>query len=172
MNADALIRRMHEFPERLSALLAGLPPEDLRWRPKPRQWSILEIVNHLTDIEVEDMRTRLRLTLEDPEQNWPTIDPQTWAVERKYQDRDFDESLNAFIAQRGRSIEYLRGLEAPDWTMMHTHPTFGSMRAGDLLAAWSAHDVLHTRQIVKRLFQFTSRDARGFSTDYAGTWLA
>jgi F-type H+-transporting ATPase subunit beta len=82
------------------------------------------------------------------------------------------ESLNAFIAQRGRSIEYLRGLEAPDWTMMHTHPTFGSMRAGDLLAAWSAHDVLHTRQIVKRLFQFTSRDARGFSTDYAGTWLA
>lgn len=172
MNADALIRRMDEFPNRLSALLAGLPPDDLRWRPKRKQWSILEIVNHLTDIEVDDMRTRLRLTLEDPEQDWPPIDPQTWAVERRYQDRDFDASLQAFIAERRRSINYLRGLDAPDWTTTHSHPKFGSMRAGDLLAAWSAHDVLHTRQIVKRLFQFTVRDAPGFTTEYAGTWLA
>ncbi|NUP91044.1 MAG: DinB family protein, partial [Candidatus Sumerlaeia bacterium] len=50
----------------------------------------------------------------------------------------------------------------------HRHPKAGPLRAGDLLAAWAAHDALHLRQIAKRLLDLARRDAGGFKTDYAG----
>lgn len=172
MNADALIDRLQTYPERLAALLRGLSIEDARWRPKLRQWSILEILNHLADEEAEDFRLRLTLTLEDPQQDWPPIDPQGWAIERSYNERDPHESLHRFTVERTRSIAYLRGLIDPDWSIAHEHPKFGPIHAGDLLAAWAAHDVLHTRQIIKRLFQLIERDSEGYRTEYAGTWVA
>ncbi len=172
MNGDALLDRLETYPDRLSALLRGLSIEDARWRPKERQWSILEIVNHLADEEVEDFPLRLRMTLEDPTQDWPPIDPEGAAKERAYNERDLHETLQRFITFREKSISYFRSLEAPDWSTTHTHPKFGSMSAGDLLAAWAAHDLLHTRQIIKRLFQFVVRDSEGYDTDYAGTWVA
>lgn len=57
-------------------LLAGVSPDQARWKPDPLQWSILEVVNHLADEEVEDFRQRLELTLRDPKAEWPPIDPQ------------------------------------------------------------------------------------------------
>jgi hypothetical protein len=40
------------------------------------------------------------------------------------------------------------------------------------MVSWAAHDMLHLRQIAKRLFQIAQRDGDGFSTDYAGEWKA
>lgn len=160
---------MEQFPPALQALLADLPPEDARQRGPQGQWSILEIVCHLADEEEEDFGARLRLTLEDPTRQWPRIDPEGWARQCNYNERDLAAELDRFAAARARSIGWLRSLTSPNWDSAYEHPR-GNLTAGDLLASWAAHDALHLRQIAKRLYELTARDAPGRDIGYAGAW--
>jgi len=172
MHADRIIQRMEFLPGSLRALLSGLPAGAVRWKPPSGAWSILEIVCHLGDEEVEDFRARLRLVLDDPSRDWPKINPEGWAVERRYNERDMASSLDRFALERGASVAWLRSLPEPDWSLAASHPRLGLLRAGDLLASWAAHDALHLRQIAKRLHELASADAPGFDTGYAGEWRA
>lgn len=165
-----LIARLEHGALAIAAAVACVDAEDARWRPDPGSWSILEIVCHLADEESADFRTRTLMTLEDPEADWPPIDPQGWAIERNYQSMDLKEQLDRFLALRRESIAMLRSLTDPDWSRTHTHPVFGSATAGQMLACWCAHDALHLRQLSKRLYQLAQRDGGGVPLDYAGTW--
>ena len=166
------IAALERFPAMLRAAVAGLTPEEARRRGPKDAWSILEIVNHLADEEVDDFPRRLRLTLEDPKQDWPPIDPEGWAKQRDYQSRDLAESLQRFERQRRESVTWLRSLGAsPDWSQVH-ESKFGTMAAGDMLASWLAHDMLHLRQIAKRVYELAELRAGGYSSAYAGTWGA
>jgi hypothetical protein len=82
VNARALIDRLERFADILPAVVDGLSEADARWRPDGTGWSILEIVTHMADEEVEDFRRRVDLTLRDPEAAWPPIDPEGWAAGR------------------------------------------------------------------------------------------
>jgi hypothetical protein len=169
MNTQLLIGRLAGFAQTLPAAVAGVSDDDARWRPEHDSWSILEVVVHLADEELDDFRTRTELTLRDPELPWPPIDPEGAAVERRYNEADLGATVNRFVRVRSESITWLRQLRDPDWSRTHCHK-LGDIRAGDVLAAWVAHDALHLRQIAKRLFQLTQRDAGEYSTAYAGRW--
>ncbi len=172
MNAQRLIESLARFPAILGAAAEGLPADDVRWRPADRGWSILEIVSHLADEEVEVFGARLRATLRDPGEAWSPIDPEGWVFQRRYNEGDLKAALDRFVSQRRASVEWLRSLERPDWSAIHVHPKLGRMRAGDLLVAWTAHDALHLRQIAKRLYQMTQRDGGEYQASYAGSWRA
>lgn len=172
MNAPLLIRRLESFAQTLPTLTAYLSDDEACWKPPNGAWSILEIVNHLGDEEVDDFRTRVRMTLERPEETWPPIDPEGWARERKYNTRPLAPSVDRFVRERAASIAWLRSLSNPDWALSHTHPRFGPIAAGDLLASWTAHDALHLRQIAKRMWELAARDAGQHQTRYAGDWSA
>jgi len=169
MNTQLLIDRLAGFAETLPVAVAGVPDADARWRPEEGSWSILEIVSHLADEEIDDFRMRTELTLRDPELPWPPIDPEGAAVERQYNEADLGKTVSRFVTARRESITWLQQLRDPDWSRTHHHK-LGDIRAGDLLAAWVAHDALHLRQIAKRSFQLTQRDAGHYSTAYAGRW--
>jgi hypothetical protein len=147
-----------------------LPTDDARWKPADGAWSILEIIMHLCDEEVDDFRTRVRLTLEDAAQSWPPIDPPRWAVERRYNEADLQRAVDRFVRERTESVRWLLSLGDADWTVAHHHPKFGPIRAGDLLASWTAHDALHLRQIAKRMHQLAQHHGGEFRTGYAGEW--
>ncbi|MBO6512950.1 MAG: DinB family protein [Phycisphaerales bacterium] len=170
-NPEALIERLERFLTTFPALIEAFAPEDLTWKPDAMSWSVHEIICHMADEEVLDFRTRVLSTLTDPSKPWPPIDPVGIAITRDYPSLDRATELNRWINDRTQSISLLRTLESPDWSSAHQHPKFGPMIAIDLLAAWSAHDALHARQIVKRLHQLASRDAGPKSTtQYAGDW--
>jgi len=172
MHADRIINRLDRFRHAVVPLGEWIHPDEATWKPGERDWSIVEILAHMVDIETQDMRTRLRLTLEDPEADWPGIDPEGWAIERNYAERDLKDLVERFLKERTLSVDWLRSLRDPDWRAAHTHPKLGAMRAGDILCAWCAHDSLHWRQISKRLYQMTREDGGAFSPDYAGQWKA
>jgi hypothetical protein len=169
-NAQELVAGLERGAAAIRGLVAGTGDEAARWRPPGGGWSILEVMGHLRDEEVEDFRRRLDLTLHDPAKDWPPIDPKAWAVERRYQERSLGAELEGFLAERARSLEWLRGLRNPDWSRAHVHPRMGSMAAGDLLAAWVAHDLLHVRQIARLRYERVRALATPFRVDYAGTW--
>lgn len=170
MNFEALIVRLEAFGSTLPAVVAGVTDEDARWRPASGAWSILEIVSHLVDEEVEDFRQRLKLTLEDPGRPWPGLDPEGAARDRRYNDRVLDEVVRKFTTERRSSITWLRSLREPDWDSAYIHPKFGPISAGMLMAAWPAHDALHLRQMAKRQHEMAARDGAPYDTRYAGEW--
>jgi len=170
MNAENLMNSLERFAGALPALVRDVADADARWKPPDDAWSILEIIMHLCDEEVDDFRTRIRLTLENPGQDWPAIEPERWARDRKYNEADLHRALDRFVRERHFSVEWLRSLGDVDWTIAHTHPKIGTLRAGDLLASWAAHDALHLRQIAKRMHQLAQFHASEFRTEYAGPW--
>ena len=170
MHAERLIAALDHFAAVLPTAVAGLGPDDARWRGEGGTWSILEIAAHLADEEEADFRPRLERTLRNEAEPWPPIDPEGWIVERRSNEGDLDATVERFRAERAASVAWLRGLTDPDWSTAYEHPSFGTIRAGDLLAAWAAHDALHLRQIAKRRYQMIRRDAGAYRTDYAGPW--
>jgi len=165
-----LIERLALGVTMIPEAVAGVDEDEARWKPDSGAWSIVEIVNHLADEEVEDFRTRLDLLLHMPARDWPGIDPESAAKERRYQERDPDESVSRFVREREESLRWLRRLKNPKWDNARSHPAAGELRAGDILASWVAHDLLHLRQIAKRRFEYTQRLAEPYRTEYAGTW--
>lgn len=172
MNANALISRLELLPAALPPLLTALDEADGRWKPASGAWSILEIVNHLLDEETRDFRGRLESTLTDPTRPWPPNDPEQWARDGRYNERNLTDSVAKLVAERGNSLQWLRWLREPDWSLAYIHPKAGPVTAGSLLASWAAHDALHLRQIAKRLYEMSVRDGGIYSVDYAGEWKA
>jgi uncharacterized damage-inducible protein DinB len=152
------------------ALFRGVSDEQARWKPAPESWSLLEVVNHLYDEEREDFRQRLDLTLHQPGVEWPPIDPQGWVVARGYNQRDLEQSLNALLQERQNSLVWLRSLQNPNWDTSRTAPWGQQMRAGDLLAAWLAHDHLHIRQMNELHYAYHKIRSEPYQVEYAGEW--
>lgn len=169
MDLDDLATRMALNAERIRALCQGISEEQSRWKPDPDSWSILEVVNHLYDEEREDFRARLDHVLHCPDQPWPAIDPQGWVTARRYNDRELGESLTRFLAERKESLGWLRTLSAPNWAAVYEAP-WGPITAGDVMASWVAHDLLHMRQLVKLHYLFTTAELKPHDVRYAGAW--
>lgn len=170
ISTDAALTRLEANLTVIRGLLAGVSPEQAGWRPAPGAWSILEVTCHLADEEVEDFRTRLDLTLHQPDTAWPTIDPQGWVTSRAYAEQDLAATLTRYSAERERTLTWLRGLAAPDWSAENVHPVFGAMSAGSLLHAWLAHDLMHIRQLTELQHHWLAERSAPYDPGYAGDW--
>lgn len=169
MDIEHLAVQMADNATRIRALVQGVPDQQIRWRPTPDSWSILEVVNHLLDEERKDFRVRLDYTLHRPGEAWPGIDPGGWVTEGKYNQQDPEASLDGFISEREASLAWLRKLSAPNWEATY-ETSFGPISAGDLFAAWVAHDLLHMRQLVELYWAHTMAEVEPYKVDYAGVW--
>jgi hypothetical protein len=169
MDHSDIISKLGQHRHVFSALLGEMSAEEVRWRPLPGKWCILEIVCHLYDEEREDFRARVSHTLENPEQPLTKIDPQGWVTERKYIERDYGKMVDSFLEERSASVAWLKSLEAPRWKNAHVHHKFGEMTAEMFLANWLAHDYLHFRQLTYTKYHYLKSN---FNTryDYAGDW--
>ena len=170
MEIERISATMQTNAQRIAALVAGVDETQARWKPDAASWSILEVVNHLLDEEREDFRVRIDYTLHRPGEAWPPIDPGGWVTARRYNARNLAESLEAFLSERERSLAWLRGLPAPNWDAAAMAPWGEPFPAGNLLAAWVAHDLLHLRQLVELHWAWTTAALAPHRCDYAGEW--
>lgn len=169
MNLEVLTAQMVDHTEAIRSLAQSISDEQARWKPEPDSWSILEVINHLYDEERQDFRVRLDYILHRPGESWPPIDPHGWVTSREYNKRELRESVQNFLDERENSLAWLKGLDSPDWQT--TSPTpWGQITAGDMFAAWMAHDLLHLRQLVELHYAYTVRQVQPYSVAYAGDW--
>ena len=169
MNLRFITAQMASNAQAIQALVKDVSDEQARWRPSPDDWSILEVINHLHDEESEDFRAHLDLILHHRGEPWPSIDPQGWVVARRYNERNPAQSLQDFLRARRASLDWLGELPSPDWQAVYRAP-FGEISAGDMLASWLAHDLLHLRQLVELHWLHTAQLVKPHSVAYAGTW--
>lgn len=156
--------------ELIRELVADITPAQAAIKPSPDDWSVLEVINHLYDEEREDFRQRLDYILHRPGEPWPPNDPQRWVTERRYNERDLSTSLQNFLDERQKSLAWLASLDNPNLDQTETHPIMGEFHAGDMLASWVLHDVLHLRQLVELKYFLLSEMVRPYDPQYAGEW--
>lgn len=170
MKFEALIQQLAADAGRVRELAGGVSEEQAQWKPASDSWSILEVINHLFDEERQDFRVRLDYILNRPGQPWPPIDPQGWVRERNYNSRDLNESLENYLEEREKSLDWLKTLGDADWDKGEVAPWGGVIRAGDILSAWVAHDIHAMRQLSELHYAWTQRLAEPYSVEYAGEW--
>jgi len=169
MNLESVCAQMERQALAIQALAQDVSDGQAHWKPGAEDWSILEVINHLYDEEIEDFRAHLDLILHRADEPWSRIDPQGWVTARGYNQRDLAPSLDNFLRARQASIAWLNGLSEPDWSIVYPMP-WGQLTAGDMLASWLAHDLLHLRQLVELHWAYTVRQVEPFSVRYAGEW--
>jgi hypothetical protein len=137
-------------PGVLAGLVAGLDAAGWRARPAATEWAPVEIVCHLRDEETEDFGARVRVIAKRGKKFVP-IDPERWAVERKYLEDDGPGALAAFRERRSASLAFLDTLKPQGLTRATPLGRSGPLSGLDLLAAWVAHDRLHLAQLASTL---------------------
>lgn len=149
----------------VACLVRTLPEELARFRSRPDQWSPLEIVNHLADMEEERFRAHLVRLLGTIPQVPGASQPATRATERAYQDRNLEESLERFLDQRAASLSLIKSLPA-DQDLGRTTEG-GHLKLGQLLCSWVDHDLAHVAQITRGL---TLAYQKAFEPWTPGAW--
>ena len=169
MDASILIRQLEIDAERIRSLAAGVSDEQARWKPEASAWSMLEMICHLHDEEKLDFRVRIDTILHHPGEGPPDIDPEGWVQAHGYNQRDLQTELEGFLAEREKSITWLKGLEAPDWEAVYK-ADWGSITTGEIFAGWLAHDLLHMRQLLELHWAYTKQLCAPYSMEYGGEW--
>ncbi|MFN8374079.1 MAG: DinB family protein [Anaerolineae bacterium] len=169
LDLNNCITLLKQQAQAIHHLLADVSAAQARWKPDAASWSILEVLNHLYDEEREDFRLKLKHLLDKLPGLPPENDPQGWVTQRHYNQRDLDTSLAQFLQERENSLRWLQSLTAPDWDAALVFD-MGKLSAGDLLASWVAHDLLHQRQLVELRYLYLLHQFQPYGVGYAGDW--
>ena len=169
MEFKTLYQELEHSTEMIRALLAGISHEEAQIKPDAKSWSILEVVCHLYDEEREDFREHVDFILHRQNEEWHSIDPQSWVTERKYNEQDMYEMSEKFFSERRKSLEWLTEISNSDWETTYTSQ-YGSVSAGEMFCCWVAHDNLHVRQLTELRRNWIERITQPYDIQYAGDW--
>ena len=169
INLDEIIRMLLANAQAMRAMVETLPDEQASWKPNPETWNMHEVLEHVYNEERGDFRAHLQEMFRQPPLAWGALQPK-WNPTS-----GCAQALPLFLAEREASIAWLRGLAGPNWDASLT-ATFGpdneviTLRAGDVLISWVAHDHLHMRQMNELLFAWSEKYGLPYAVDYAGGW--
>lgn len=148
LTREQILTLLAEGPGRITALLAGLTPVQLRTAPAPGAWSATGVLAHLrscADVWGDCMATIL--TQEQP--TIRAINPTTWVEQTDYATLDFQPSFAAFTTQRTALLARLEALPTAAWTRSATVTGAGRPleRTMHFYAQWLAtHERSHRKQ--------------------------
>ncbi|MDO5969273.1 DinB family protein [Flavivirga aquimarina] len=164
-----IINQLQQNKQVFENLLSSKKEEEFLWRPEPEKWNLLEIVCHLFDEEREDFKARVKHALENPFKDLTPINPQGWVKERDYISKNYNETLQAFLEERSKSVIWLKSQIHANWNSTLKHPELGDLSAKLFLTNWLAHDYLHIRQILRYGYNYL-KQTTNLDLGYAGNW--
>jgi len=137
-------------PGRWSALTEHFGESSLRRRPAPDEWSALECLLHLIDLDrgVFPQRVQALLAGEDLPAFFPDEEGSSLSEE---------VSARALAAEfdklRHENLKLLDQIAPADLSKTTTHAELGPVTLGNLLHEWGGHDLMHLVQAEQALMQ-------------------
>ena len=136
-----------ETPTRLRKLVYSRPDAQLRTRPAPERWSVIEQLAHLSDAEIV-IGFRVRAIVGAPDGvSIAAYDQNLWQQSMGYNDRDLAPMLDAFSAARDYNVRLYRSLDEAAWNKFGVHSERGRETVRDVVRLAAGHDLNHLRQI-------------------------
>jgi len=148
-----LIRRYAEGPRLLEATVAGIPEDELRFRPGPEHWSIHENVVHVADTDLVGA-VRMRFILAEPGATLVGFDQNRWARALHYSSLSLATALGLLGRVRGATTEMLQRAPAEAWEQTGMHTESGPKTLEWVVNLFADHVHYHLRTIAKRRRQY------------------
>ncbi len=142
-----IVKSLQKAPETIRQLVLGLPDKSLTWKPSDTEFSILEHICHLRDIEKEGYQVRLHKLLTEQQPFLPDIDGDRLAKQRRYNSENCDDALDAFARTRTGNIETIRAMPKNALKRTGVFQNVGTITLERLLVMMREHDEEHRRSL-------------------------
>jgi len=125
---------------------------DLRKRPAPAEWSVLELLGHLIDAETV-MSGRFRWTVSQDEPPLLGYDQDLWVTRLHHNDDQPEELLAVFSALRAANLRLWRRSSPDDRQRVAMHAERGPESYELMFRMLAGHDRFHLNQMRDTLRQ-------------------
>ena len=135
----------HAIPM-LRTLVCPLSDAQIRRKPAPTEWSIVEIVGHLIDTE-QLLRYRIiRMTTLDHPAIIP-YDQDAAVIRNGYQHADLHVLLRTLATERQTTLQTFKGFSPTQLARTGWHLDYGLWVVADVITYLAKHDTMHDQQI-------------------------
>lgn len=142
-----IVKSLQKTPETLRQLVSGLPDRRLTSKPSDTEFSILEHICHLRDIEEEGYAVRIEKLLIEVEPFLPDVDGNKLAEERAYNQQDFRAALHEFTLARNNNLQVIEGLTLTQLSRRGILEKVGAVSLERLLLMMRDHDREHLKEL-------------------------
>lgn len=134
-------------PGHVRDLCGHLTDEQWRTSMAEGEWSAVQILGHILDVDVVyGFRWRLVLTEDSP--SYPGYNERRWSELPRPKPADL---LAALHGLRTANIALLQGIEAADWQRWGTHGEQGAEQFDLMVAKIAGHDLAHLNQLARTI---------------------
>ena len=144
--------RVMELTEPLLRTVLSDAASDLRKRPAPAEWSVLELLGHLVDAETV-MSGRFRWTVSQDQPPLLGYDQDRWVARLRHNDDQPDDLLAVFSALRAANLRLWRRSSADDRERVAMHAERGPESYDLMFRMLAGHDRFHLNQMRETLRQ-------------------
>ncbi len=135
----------------LQKAIARYPRTMWQYRPTPDDFTIHEILVHITDSEANSF-VRCRRFIAEPGSTVMGYDEAGWARALHYHAQSADEAIELFRWLRGNTYLLIRDLPADTWAHTVEHSENGTMTMDEWLDVYTRHVPEHIAQM-ERVYQ-------------------
>jgi hypothetical protein len=156
----SLLSFLDETPAKLKIFTSKLASGEMRWSSSPDEFSMLENICHLRDLELQGYSPRIRRILAEPRPSLVDFDGARVAAESNYNSEQLDVAMQAFETARRENVEILRTLIDEQLNRVGTLEGVGSITLTRLAELMREHDEGHLedlRVLSQRLRQIRKR---------------
>jgi len=154
----ALLTFLNETPNQLTNSTAGLSIAEVRFQNSPDEFSVLENICHLRDLELQGYTQRIRRILAESNPALADFDGARVAAESSYNNEQPDFALQAFQTARRENVEILQTLTDAQLSREGTLEGVGSVTLRRLAELMREHDEGHLEDL--RVLSQRLRQAR------------
>ncbi len=142
-----VVRFLEETPEHIRQLAVELASEDLKWKPSVDEFSVLEQVCHLHDLEREGYSARIRKLLTEEQPALPDFDGSRIASERDYNSQEFESAFQEFARERKENVRVMKTLSPDQLNRSGVLEGVGAITLERLLQLMREHDQSHRKEL-------------------------
>jgi len=145
-----LMEALTATPVIMRALVRGISDEAARDRGGERDWSVVELVAHLTDVDTR-MAERVGIMVHEDRPVMSAYQADAAAEAGHFRSRSLAAALVAFESARETYVTALKALSPEQWARTCRHETAGELSIQQFTAHITAHDASHLAQIARAI---------------------
>ncbi len=159
MNQAERQRKIESYGNAYQQLVDAIkefPVEMWQFRPQADDWTIHEIIVHITDSEANSF-VRCRKAIAEPGSVVQGYEEPLWAKALHYHEQSTDDALELFKWLRNNSYKLIKNLPESVWSHTIEHTENGTMTLEDWLNIYEDHIPTHVAQMRRVYAEWTKQ---------------
>jgi hypothetical protein len=146
LDPPAALAHLRATPDKVAALLAGVPEEEAARTPAEGGWNLRQALAHLRDAQgVLAARVDLLLAEDEPELTSQAVF--TWAARAEADPPTTAEIFADYKASRARTVATLEDASWAQWQRRGFHEEFGPVTVTQQASYFATHELTHLPQL-------------------------